>query len=135
MATSRTIDFVLDKSKPDILKVFCFQLGKITDLERVDFPDSGSQDMAMRVLDFCENALAGYGDRPYPTGIPILQAILRLVRDGRALISHPNPSPEAGIQQLEIPSEAFFHLALAFEFFLCTADSPPPGNGGRALSP
>jgi hypothetical protein len=128
MATSRTIDFVLDKSKPDILKVFRFQFGTITDLERVDFSDSGSQGMAMRVLDLCENALARYGDRPYPTGIPVLQAILRLVLDGRALISHPNPSPEAGIEQLEIPSEAFFHLALAFEFCLCTADSPVPAT-------
>ncbi|KAH6673875.1 heterokaryon incompatibility protein-domain-containing protein [Halenospora varia] len=128
MATSRTIDFILDKSKPDVLNVLVFQLGKITDLEPVDFRDQGPQELSMRVLDFCQNALARYGDRPYPTGIPILQAILRLVLESRALISHPNPGPEVGIEQLEVPSETFFHLALAFEFFLCTAGTPIPAT-------
>ncbi|CZR67070.1 uncharacterized protein PAC_16969 [Phialocephala subalpina] len=128
MATTKTVDFVLDKSKPEALKVLVFQLGKITDLEPVDFPDQGSQEMSKRVLDFCQNALARYGDRPYPTGIPILQAILRLVLESRALISHPNPGPGVGIGQLDVPSETFFHLALAFEFLLCIAGSPIPAT-------
>jgi hypothetical protein len=40
------------------------------------------------------------------------------------LISHPSPGPKVGIEQLEVPSEAFFHLAVAFAFFLCSASTP-----------
>ena len=51
-----------------------------------------------------------YGERPYVTGVPPLQALLRLLLDGKDVL-HNN-------SDIEVPSENFFTLCATFVAFL-----------------
>jgi hypothetical protein len=60
----------------------------------------------------CRKSLGRYSGRTYRTGIPVLQAILRLVLDDEDPLNNLSP--------INIPSHGFFRLGAAFVGLLCT---------------
>lgn len=104
--------FIVDTTESVILNVTGTQLSEVQEVE----PQPTKHDsvpLIQRTWRFCLYSLTRYGDRLYPTGIPPLQAILRLVLD--------NEDPLNDDAEIQIPSDAFFRLGAAFVGVLCSA--------------
>jgi hypothetical protein len=105
-------NFRFDVSTPGILVVYGMRLCRISEVEPgppMDALDGGFVEMIWRL---CRKSLGRYREQTYRTGIPILQAILRLLLDDK--------DPLNKLGAVNIPSDAFFRLGATFVGLLCT---------------
>jgi hypothetical protein len=104
--------FRFDLSTPGILVVYGTRLCRITEVEPEPSMDDKYVPFIEMLWRLCRKSLGRYGQRTYRTGVPPLQAILRLVLDNEDPLNNLNP--------IIIPSDAFFQLGAAFAGLLCT---------------
>jgi hypothetical protein len=93
-----------DPSAPDVLSVEGVQLCSIQELGLV-FVDTEKPPLHSRAWLLCQEILNKYRGQMYPTGIPSLQALLRLIVDDEV--------QETANGRLAIPSETFFNFGAA----------------------
>jgi hypothetical protein len=102
----------IDTSEEGVLKVIGLQLGSVVELEpELSRPLNYSGRVTTRIWHICRHYLAKHGSQPYRTGIPFLQAFMRLLLD--------DEDPLNSDSKISIPSDAFFKLGAAFIGILC----------------
>jgi hypothetical protein len=104
--------FRFDISAPGILVVYGTRLCRIREVETEPSMDDKYARLVEMIWRLCRKSLGIYRERTYRTGIPILQAILRLVLD--------DEDPLDNLGTINVPSDAFFRLGAAFAGLLST---------------
>src|SRR5271156_6716063 len=95
-----------------VLKVVGVQFSQIQELE-LEPPNDAKISNVVKAWNLCQRYLARHDGRPYVTGIPPLQAVLRLTLNDQDILNADG--------KLEIPSEKFFALGAAFVGLVCAA--------------
>ena len=111
-----------DPSAPDILSVEGVQLCSIKELGLV-FMDTEMAPLHGGAWLLCQEILNKYRGQMYPTGIPSLQALLRLIVD--------DEDRETANGRLAIPSETFFNLGAALIVHAIMHDGTHMGRSER----
>ncbi|PMD47969.1 hypothetical protein L207DRAFT_628518 [Hyaloscypha variabilis F] len=102
----------IDSSEEGVLKVIGLQLSSVAELEpELSQPLDDSGRVTTRTWHFCRHYLANHGSKPYHTGIPFLQAMMRLLLD--------DEDPLNSDSKISIPTDAFFKLGTVFIGVLC----------------
>jgi hypothetical protein len=104
----------IDTSENGVLKVIGLQLSSVVELEpEPPQPLNDGTLVIPRIWRFCQQYLVIHGSQPYRTGIPPLQAIMRLLFDDQ--------DPLNSNSKISIPNDAFFKLGATFVGMLCAA--------------